>query len=372
MPAKWPSNTFLRLLSSSLIASLFLRRKFAFAIVFSSLVLSSMASEFWAITAYFNPMHWPRRLANYRAFRSRVQIPLVAVELGYDGQYDLKSGDADILIQIPGTDVMWQKERLFNVALAHVPFTIQNIACLDSDIYLQRDDVWHEAARALDHFPIIQLYSEVFYLDRDFPLDFHLMRAALPACPGFSCLQSQGHTPLELCNPAWTNPADLPPVTYGLAWAFRRELFAKRGFYDSWIVGGGTRVHFFAAHGHYAEASAAFQFQSAMHEHYCAWAQEFYAAVRGQWGYIPGQIAHLWHGDLSRRKHRRRYREFAQHQFDPTTDIVVDARGAWRFGSDKPAMHQYLREYISSRERDELSDIAQFAPSGHDRPVGNL
>jgi hypothetical protein len=309
-----------------------------------------MGSDFWAITAYFNPMHCRRRQLNYRVFRQHLTIPLVAVELGYDGQFDLGPGDADILVQIPGTDVMWQKERLFNIALSRVPPAIDRVACLDSDICLNRPDVWREAGRVLQRFPIAQLFSHVFYLPADHPLDFALMQETLPPCPGFGWLQEQGRSALELCNPIWTNPGDLPPVTYGLGWAFRREVFAEHGFYDSWIVGGGTRVHFFAAHGLYADAGDAFRFHAAMREHYCRWSEDFHAAVRGRWSFVPGHIAHLWHGDMARRKHRQRYKELEQFKFDPSADLAFDEHGAWRWNSNKPAMHQYLREYIADRQ----------------------
>jgi hypothetical protein len=147
-----------------------------------------MSHEFWAITCYFNPMHWRRRLANYRLFRQHLHIPLVAVELGYDGQFELQAGDADILIQIPGRDVMWQKERLMSVALAAVPPTIEKIACLDSDVILQRADVWRQASRILERNAIAQLYSHALYLPADHPLDFESM-APTQAAPGFAWLR---------------------------------------------------------------------------------------------------------------------------------------------------------------------------------------
>ncbi|HTQ39591.1 MAG TPA: hypothetical protein VMJ32_11210 [Pirellulales bacterium] len=311
-----------------------------------------MASDFWAITAYFNPMHWRRRLANYRTFRQHLRIPLVTVELGYDGQYDLQPDDAEILIQIPGRDVMWQKERLLNVALRYVPPQTELIANLDCDIVFCDAVIWRKARRALQRYPLLQLYSHAAYLAPADCANFEFAARRGKVHAGFSWLRQQGHPPLSLCNPAWMNSDQPPPVTYGMAWAFRRELFTQRGFYDTWVVGGGTRVHFFAAHGHYREAAAAFGFHTAMSQHYYQWAEGFYGAVRGRWGCVPGTIAHLWHGDMGRRKHRQRYKEFAEFQFDPTVDLASDRYGAWRWNSDKPALHEYIRRYIAERQED--------------------
>ncbi len=311
-----------------------------------------MANEIWAITTYFNPMHWRRRLANYHLFRQHLSVPLVTVELGYNNQFDLQPGDADILIQIPGRDIMWQKERLFNVALGYVPPHVELVANLDCDIIFCDSDIWPKARQALQRFPLVQLYSHAAYLPADDSDNFELAAERGEVIAGFSWLREQGHPAWSLCNPAWANANSPPPVTYGMAWAFRRELFAQRGFYDAWIIGGGTRVHFFAAHGLIREAASAFRFHHDMSEHYRRWAEPFFSAVQGRWGYVLGTIAHLWHGDMGSRKHRQRYQEFSQFQFDPTTDIAMNRYGAWQWTSDKPAMHDYIHQYIADRQED--------------------
>ena len=65
----------------------------------------------WAITSYFNPVGYRRRLSNYRTFRADLAVPLVAVELSFDGRFELTDDDADILIQLSGGAVLWQKDR---------------------------------------------------------------------------------------------------------------------------------------------------------------------------------------------------------------------------------------------------------------------
>ena len=57
----------------------------------------------WALTTYFNPVRYKRRLSNYRIFRSNLHIPLVTVELSFDGHFELTKNDADVLIQ----DIRW-------------------------------------------------------------------------------------------------------------------------------------------------------------------------------------------------------------------------------------------------------------------------
>ena len=104
----------------------------------------------WAITSYYNPVRYKRRLSNYRMFRANLDIPLVTVELSFDDEFELGQNDADRLIQISGGAVLWQKERLLNLAIKAVPSNVKNIAWFDCDTILQRPDWVEEANRQLD------------------------------------------------------------------------------------------------------------------------------------------------------------------------------------------------------------------------------
>ena len=75
------------------------------------------AGDFWAITSYYNPLGYRRRRANYRTFRRHLAIPLLTVELAY-GAPELSEADADRYVGLRGGALLWQKERLLNVAMS--------------------------------------------------------------------------------------------------------------------------------------------------------------------------------------------------------------------------------------------------------------
>src|SRR5262249_57573476 len=81
----------------------------------------TLGAGLWAISCYFNPCRYRRRLANYQGCRRRLTAPLVCVELSFDGRFELGADDADVLIKVKGGAVLWQKERLLNIAWRHVP-----------------------------------------------------------------------------------------------------------------------------------------------------------------------------------------------------------------------------------------------------------
>jgi hypothetical protein len=125
------------------------------------------ADGLWAITCYFNPMGYRRRLSNFRIFREHLQVPLVAVELAYGCEFELRRRDADILLRLRGGAVLWQKERLLNLTLQALPRSCQKVAWLDCDIIFDIAD-WVEMADALlDRFAIVQLFRHVHSLSPD-------------------------------------------------------------------------------------------------------------------------------------------------------------------------------------------------------------
>ena len=110
--------------------------------------MKTPASDFWAITSYFNPAGYGSRRANYRHFRKHLGVPLVAVELSFDGNFELTEGDAEILIQLTGGDVMWQKERLLNLALEALPPECDKVMSIDCDVIFTDPD-WCEPSPLL-------------------------------------------------------------------------------------------------------------------------------------------------------------------------------------------------------------------------------
>ena len=305
----------------------------------------------WAITAYFNPAGYRRRLENYRTFRARLKVPLITVEASVDGQFELQTGDADILVQRRAPDVLWQKERLLNVALGLLPRECREVAWLDCDVVFERDD-WAERAREqLETHSLVQLFSQRCNLHRqatadpskwDSRMDFFAESVASKIVAGRAA-------PEDLSDP---EAGIVRKTTMGLAWAAGRDSLDDHGLYDACILGTGDRVVLCAAMGKfdYGEAAAAMTARQA--EHYRRWAVGFFAAMNGRVGYVDGRVFHLWHGDLRDRRYSARHQGMKRFGFDPFTDIVVDGEGCWRWSSPKTDMHAYVKSYFDSRDED--------------------
>ena len=313
--------------------------------------MEAPSTPLWAIACYFNPVGYRRRGRNYREFRRRLTVPLVTVELSFTGAFELDADDADILIQLRARDVMWQKERLLRIALQAVPREVKKVVWLDADIVFERDD-WHlNAARSLDVVPLLQPFSVVVDLAPDADIDAGKLEPLQVRDSFCSALGSANdrHAFARLKR----DPDGKAPAAAGMAWAFRRELLERHGFYTGSVLGGNDRAMACAAVGQFDAAAQNWAMNSKQIEHYRRWAEPFHADVQGRLGCVEGRLYHLWHGELSRRRYRERHLGLREHDFDPAKDVALDESSCGCWSSDKPEMHRYVKDYFRSRCEDD-------------------
>jgi hypothetical protein len=90
--------------------------------------------------------------------------------------------------------------------------------------------------------------------------------------------------------------------------------------------------------------------------HYRRWAEPFFRDVRGAVGAGKSDLCHLWHGSLRDRRYRQRHDSMRQFDFDPDADLQRDASDLWKWKSNKPALHQFVRHYFASRREDDAPE----------------
>jgi hypothetical protein len=322
------------------------------------------SDKLWAVTCYFNPVGYKRRLQNYYTFRQHLGVPLLTVELSFDGGFQLRDVDADILVQLQGQDVMWQKERLLNVGLESLPDDGDCVAWLDCDVVFEDTGWATRTIQALDYFPLLRLFQKRHDLppgeklgggpeDRPRPGVSHdEIAAGESACAPFGAA-----APL----PGHNSP--------GLAWAARRDLLESHHLYDACILGTGDRAILCAALGEFDYLTQKLRMNTKRVDHYLEWAKPFFQAVNGRVGFLPGRLFHLWHGDRNDRDYVERQGLLERFHFDPYTDIAVDYSGCWRWNSNKAVLHESVRRYFQSRREDAdpepsspLTQSQNFAP----------
>jgi hypothetical protein len=298
----------------------------------------------WAITSYYNPVRYSRRLSNYHVFRANLHVPLVTVELSFDGRFDLNRNDADILIQIAGGAILWQKERLLNVALRAVPAEVDCIAWVDSDLILDRPDWVEEANRQLGTFNVVQLFSDAIHLNLEDYRSTGVDVSNHESVPGIVGLSD--------AKKLITVQSDLNYYQSGFAWAAKRQLLEEHNFYDAAIVGGGDCMMVAAVLGQFDGISQRFLLNEMRRRHYLEWAIPFHDSVAERIAQVPGTVYHLSHGDLKNRKYGERHFSLAAFNFDPNLDLRVGTQGAWEWARPKPELEAFLLAYFVGRAED--------------------
>jgi hypothetical protein len=303
-------------------------------------------NSFWAITSFFNPTGSARRLYNYHLFRQALDLPLVTVEWSWTKggpDLQLRDDDAEILIQLSGPDLIWQKERLLNLAIKALPMDCRYVAWLDCDVLFD-NPYWHDlVALKLEECPVVQPYNVLVNLGPDGqPLQADKLGGRVRRAIGDPTIQA---------SIPWDSLRHGMSVICGYAWAGRIELLRKHGLYDACVIGSGDRAIFNAAIGRFADA-AYMRMNPSRFAHYLRWANPFYRDVAGRIGWISGQMRNLWHGSILDRKYEQRHVDFEAYDLDPVQDLEIDEAGCWRWATAKPEMHAFLIDYFFGRNED--------------------
>src|SRR5437868_1319173 len=288
-----------------------------------------MSSDFWVITCYFNPARFKTKRRNFDAFmmgmhKAGANVLVVESAFGED-PFELEPGDN--VLQLRGTGVMWQKERLLNIAAARLPPSARKIGWFDADIIFKEPDWLERTSEALDRYVVVQPFSHAVRLHRanrdngtgvlDESFASKYVRNPAPARIGR--YQTHGHT--------------------GYAWAARRELFDECGLYDACLTGSGDHLmaHAFAA-GMAKSPCMRHTFHGSPEyaKHFFSWGIAARDIVGARLGVVPGRILHLWHGDLADRRYADRERAFRRLGFDPDAHLRHDENGLWEWSKEAP------------------------------------
>jgi len=140
---------------------------------------------------------------------------------------------------------------------------------------------------------------------------------------------------------------------HGGVWAARRNICDSFEFYDRLIVGGGDKAFTAALYGRHEDIASTLAFDAAVTRDYVRWADALHRLVNGSLGFLDCTAHHLWHGKLAQRGYTDRQEKLRAVGFRAMEDIVHDpVTGCWRWATDKPALHEYVRSHFIRRRED--------------------
>jgi hypothetical protein len=325
-----------------------------------------VASPLYVVTPLFNPVRFRSRWRLYRDFEKMCADAgaiLYTVEIAFGDRDFVTDPNNPRHVQLRTSHEMWFKENAINIGVQHLPPDWQHVAWIDADTRFVRDDWANEAVHRLQHYDVIQMWSQY----QDLTSDYELVGTA----PGFvhNCMtvsienlhiwiSCKCHCKPCTCRPCYPYAKPRPgqkgyPGAPGLAWACTRKAWNTfGGLLDTCILGAGD---WYMAHGLYGLVNERMVNRN-NHQRYrdtiFNW-QERALRLRKNVGVMPGLALHYWHGPKVHRKYGTREQILIETQYNPESHLSRDWQGLWQFTeAAPPELRDRVRNYFAQRNED--------------------
>jgi hypothetical protein len=237
----------------------------------------------------------------------------------------------------------------------------------DADVLLTNNDWLPASVERLQSASVVQPFEYCIHLNRnqtqpDFDVDAHRATVNDPARRHPQMWRSFSATHVQLKLSGDLNYDRHGHV--GFAWGARREVLDRVPLYDKALIGGSDHILAHAAAGQIPHPCIAQTFTEVADEVW-QWSHDFYRAVGGapdRIGFVPGDLYHIWHGEVADRQYLHRIRDFM-----PQAKKIwkKDRNGLWK--SNNP----YIRGYYRQREATQIHDDGfHLFAAGFQRDMG--
>lgn len=302
-------------------------------------------NDLWIISCFYNSNSYKSKHLNFNLFVEKIEaanLNYLIVECAFKNQpFSLKKSKHVLRIRTP--DIMWQKERLLNIALDHLPTKCKKIAWVDCDVLFENSDWAKETASKLRYFKVVQPFKQAIRLPKD-TIQYNGIGEYYDSF-GYICSQ----------NPYIVSEGrfDLHGHT-GFAWASNRSLFSKLGFYDVCIAGSGDHMmaHSFVGDWNTKCIKRVIGNNSHFYNHYLEWSKKIYIKTKAKISYVDGTLLHLWHGDVENRNYVVRQRTLEEFGFDPSNDIKLNKEKCWQWNHGNEKLIRWAEDYFVLRKED--------------------
>jgi hypothetical protein len=309
------------------------------------------------VTCVSNPVRYQSRYRLYRDFARHMRasgVLLYTAECAF-GARPFEATDAanPRHLQLRTGCEMWHKENLLNLMIARLPSDWEYVAWIDADVVFARPDWAAEAVQQLQHYDIVQLFSEAHDLGPDHHVFARYRSFAHSYSEGVPRLQGAGYY-------GGAPPQRDTGITYyhhpGYAWAMRRSAFdAVGGLLDVAVVGEADWIMARALLGE-AEQVLYPGISAGYRRAILEWQGRAVRHLRANLGCVAGTLLHAWHGPKANRNYWNRCRILVESGFDPEQHLKRDWQGLYQLvdRGDPASLHlrDGLRRYFRSRNED--------------------
>jgi hypothetical protein len=313
-----------------------------------------LKEEIWCLGFYFNPLKYGSRIDNFRLFHANIQKStdnLLMVEIAtHPKEFRLQNiHDRSKLIQIVDDGLLWQKERMFNIALRFLPPECRKIIWLDCDVIFDNTHWLIDTSHLLDYHLIVQPYCFCIRLPPDMISAQYIDPYKFPLGWGD---ESRSHGDIH----AFYRRQYQYQWHYGwpgYAWAYNRALIQEHGFYDRCIGGSSDYLMAQAIIGDHDYRSWKEHYTKESMDYYTAWATKFNKAIEFNFNYVRRtNLFHLYHGPTNLRQYQERLVYLESIGFNHADDLFMKDNGCYGIVPEKEFVKEWFGQFYRKREDD--------------------
>jgi hypothetical protein len=296
------------------------------------------------ITSISNPMHFKSRAERYRRFEKEIHAQggnLITVEAacGTD-PHEVTQANNPKHVQLRTNDVLWHKENMINIGVSRLPPDWEYVAWVDADLTFLNENWIEDTIERLQQYDVVQCWETACDLGPSG--EIFLLAESFMSC--WAKRKPYRSNSGQTSYPYWHA---------GYAWACRRSAFETLGgLIERSILG--------AADHHMANCligTANMSLPRDVHPNMKKLVEDWEAkasSLSKNMSFVPGTVAHHWHGKKADRKYRERWSILIDHQFDPMVDIEPDAQGLLKFTPAGERLRKDVRDYFQQRNEDSI------------------
>lgn len=307
-----------------------------------------MFDNFWVVTTIFNPAHYKSRNVLYHEFIKRMNdagVKVLTVELAFGNKpFEVTEEGNPHHLQLRTDAILWHKEKLINLGVERLPKNWEYVAWIDADLNFLNPNWVQDTVLRLQYHPVVQMFSQA--------IDLTAQNDVLRVHEGFAWLYHNGNLTTDKLYAKKAHP--------GFAWAMKRDTFNKMGGLIDFAILGSADQHMAHAFIGKMAQSLVKGYSEGYKSEMMDWQADCDRHIKGNLGYVPGAIAHYWHGNKKDRGYTTRFKLLIKHQYDPNKHLERDWQGVYRFDQTAHLLEYDIYKYFLSRNED---SIEQNTPS---------
>lgn len=304
------------------------------------------------ISVISNPVRYKSRYHLYHKFREHMhgnkRVHLTTVEMAFgERPFEVTDPECPNHLQLRTWDEIWHKENMVNLGLAHAlrqDPSAEYFAWIDADVEFQRKDWAEETLHALQHYQIVQPWQNA--------IDMGPNGEALTTHTSFCAAYQSGATYKPGYGVYWHT---------GYAWAATRDaLDAVGGLIDFAALGSGDHHMALGLLGMIDMSIPKEKLSKGYLDELYLWQDRAQKGIKRDIGFVPGMLAHYWHGKKAQRKYWDRWKIITENQFDPRIDLRMDSQGVLALNVHDERQRRFrdqTRAYFRERNEDSIDMV---------------